>query len=49
MNSANQGPRRSDAVEFRGQAHWLHQGAHDGLSGYDAEMGLAALGCDMMS
>lgn len=46
MSSANQGPHRTDAVEFRGQAHWLHQGAHDGLSGYDAEMGLAALGYD---
>ena len=46
MNSPNQGPQRSSAVEFRGQAHWLHQGAHDGLSGYDAEMGLAALGYD---
>lgn len=31
---------------MRGQAQWMHQGARGGRGGYDADMGLAALGYD---
>lgn len=43
----DRGQRPGDAfASVKGQAQWTHQGARGGLSGYDAEMGLAALGYD---
>lgn len=46
MNTPKHNQQQLDGVELRAQAHWLHQGAHGGRSGYNAETGLAALGYD---
>jgi len=46
MNADDQRLARSDALGLRGQVQWIHQGARGGISGYNAEMGLAALGYD---
>lgn len=46
MNNAAQGTLASNSFGGKGQVQWIHQGARGGLSGYNAEMGLAAVGYD---
>ena len=43
-NSSGKSLQNSAALGFRGQVRWLHLGAHSGMGGSNAEMGLAALG-----
>lgn len=44
--NANDSGKYSSALSARGQVQTLHQGARSGLSGYNGELGVAALGYD---
>lgn len=46
QNNVQDAQNGLSSLGMRGQAQWMHQGARGGRGGYDADMGLAALGYD---